>query len=367
VPSSISKIEGSSLITMSSICVENPNEFLSFDSSFVYGNSKKTIIRYFGCDSKVIIFAGIEILGESSFCESRTERIVIPSSVRIFESYCFSKCEALESIEFENDSKLFRIESFAFAWSSLKFVKLPDSIEFLHVTAFCGVSNVSFESNDHFQLKSDLMSNSDGSHLVSCLSRLSEIEISKVIVELESFAFCNCTSLHLIRFEDCSLLHVIGSHCFENSNVERISIPSSVEEIGDFAFSKCGYLIYFSIESHSQLRYLGYGAFLESRIMKLTLSDCVELSTFGLNVFESSPLQQISLPSNLEILCSNCFLKCIYLNKFSWSGNSKLRLLDSHAFEGCGIEKIDIPFSVEEISHHCFFNCKSLQKIVFDS
>jgi hypothetical protein len=48
---------------MSSISVDNPNELLGFASSFVYGNSGKTVVRCFGCNSKVIIVPGIEVLG----------------------------------------------------------------------------------------------------------------------------------------------------------------------------------------------------------------------------------------------------------------------------------------------------------------
>jgi hypothetical protein len=125
----------------------------------------------------------------------------------------------------------------------------------------------------------------------------------------------------LIGFEDCALLSVAESHSFENSSFERIQIAASAEVIADFASSKCDYPIDVSIEGNSQLRYLDYGIFLKSKIMNLTLSDCAQLSTFVLNIFESAPLQQISRPSNLNMICSNCVLKSICLKEISWSDN----------------------------------------------
>jgi hypothetical protein len=46
--------------------------------------------------------------------------IVIPSSVVVLDTRCFSECRSLESITFENYSRVERIEKSAFDGSGLK-------------------------------------------------------------------------------------------------------------------------------------------------------------------------------------------------------------------------------------------------------
>jgi hypothetical protein len=85
LPASLSSIEGSSLVTMSSITIESGSDRLSVDSSFLYDFGHKRLIRYFGSDLIVHIPSGVEIIGESSFCESQIRRIHIPKSVKILD------------------------------------------------------------------------------------------------------------------------------------------------------------------------------------------------------------------------------------------------------------------------------------------
>jgi hypothetical protein len=63
------------------------------NSHFIVDSSCSKLIRYFGCGHDVMIPFNIEIL-----CSS-----------------CFSNCESLSSISFENDSQLKRIESYTFS------------------------------------------------------------------------------------------------------------------------------------------------------------------------------------------------------------------------------------------------------------
>jgi hypothetical protein len=72
-------------------------------------SSRSRLSRYFGCDYHVIIPFNIEIL-----CTS-----------------CFSRCESLSSISFENDSRLMGIKSPAFASSRLKSIAIPQGVEIL--------------------------------------------------------------------------------------------------------------------------------------------------------------------------------------------------------------------------------------------
>jgi hypothetical protein len=115
VPASLSSIEGSSLAGMSSITIKSGSDRLCVDSSFLYDFGRPTRIRYFGEDLEAWIPSGVAIIDESSLCDSHIHKIRIPKSVQILDQSCFSKCENLEFVEFEMNSLVYRIESFAFA------------------------------------------------------------------------------------------------------------------------------------------------------------------------------------------------------------------------------------------------------------
>jgi hypothetical protein len=68
-------------------------------------------------------------IAELAFSGSGLKSIVIPSSVEILCKSSFRGCKSLESILFENDSKLTRIEEAAFSQSGLKSIVIPSSIE----------------------------------------------------------------------------------------------------------------------------------------------------------------------------------------------------------------------------------------------
>lgn len=106
-------------------------------------------------------------------------QVHISTSVQILEEYCFSRCECLESIKFESDSNLRRIESFTFVFilSSLKSISIPVSIEFISETEFLDVSSIRFESTESLHFHHQIIYNHDRSVLVSSLSQASEMII----------------------------------------------------------------------------------------------------------------------------------------------------------------------------------------------
>jgi hypothetical protein len=100
----------------------------------------------------------------------------IAKSIEILCCVCFFACESLELTQFDSRSRLKRIESSAFAWSSLKQIDIPTSIEILCDQCFSG-----------------------------------------------------CKTLDAITFDSKSRLHRIESLAFALSSLKQIDIPTSVE------------------------------------------------------------------------------------------------------------------------------------------
>jgi hypothetical protein len=116
-------------------------------------------------------------------------------SVEVICEKCFSKCKSLESISFEWDSKLSRIERKAFCESCLESIHLPASVEVI---------------------------------CESCFSR--------------------CASLKSISFESNSKLSRIERRAYFGSGLTSIHFPASVKVICEECFSNCGSLGSITIE-----------------------------------------------------------------------------------------------------------------------
>jgi hypothetical protein len=74
---------------------------------------------------------------------------LIPSTVQILGSKCFSHCTSLSSISFESNSQLTRIESSAFSSSSLQSILIPSIVQILGSGCFSSCKSLSSISFAH--------------------------------------------------------------------------------------------------------------------------------------------------------------------------------------------------------------------------
>jgi hypothetical protein len=144
--------------------------------------------------------------------------LTIPASIEELGCGCFAGRQMLSIVRFENDSRVSRIEKFAFQYcSSLSSICIPYS-----VTIICECS------------------------------------------------FYGCGNLSIVSFEsDCRLTRIEQSAFWECSSLRSICIPASVEAIDCHCFSMCGALSVVSFESGSHL----------ARIDKAAFEHCSSLSS----------------------------------------------------------------------------------------
>jgi hypothetical protein len=90
--------------------------------------SGQRLIRYFGMDVSVHVDSSIEVI-----CES-----------------CFDSCKSLASVTFDGNSRLSRLENWAFGWSGLQSIHLPGSLEVICESCFSScksLASVTFDAN----------------------------------------------------------------------------------------------------------------------------------------------------------------------------------------------------------------------------
>jgi hypothetical protein len=162
---------------------------------------------------------------ESAFYQSGLKSIVIPSSVEIFGRSCFQECKSLKSVSFENESKLSCIEEFAFSESGLKSIVIPSSVGIISKSCFqeCkSLESVSFE-NESKLIRIEQFAFSE--------SGLKSIVIPSSVEILCKSCFERCKFLESVLFENESKLIRIEQFAFSGSGLKSIVIPKSIEVI----------------------------------------------------------------------------------------------------------------------------------------
>ncbi len=310
-----------------------------------------------GCTSLVdVLFSPnsqLQLIGENAFYKCTALRaITIPASCETIGKAAFKECRVLGQVSFESGSKLKSIdggidskENYVGAFcecSALKSITIPASCEIIGVAAFRKCNSLK-----HVLFENGAMLRSMKSRAFEGCIALGEIEIPRSCREIED-AFCRCSSLEAVDFEQGSELHSLSETFLQCKALKTIVIPASCKTI-DRAFMECSSLASVSFEAESQLLNIGPCAFAEC-----------------------SALKAIEIPASCETIEHAAFRNCKSLTIVSFLPNSSLKSINSEyaneVFGNCvSLTSITIPASCEEIGWGAFRGCRSLGNLEFES
>lgn len=230
-------------------------------------------VRYGGDDYTVTTvqnnaFSGNDITG-----------VVLPNTVTVMGSSCFSSCSKLVSADLPDNITSLGGNSFSFCYS-LKSVDLPE--------ALVSLGDMCFES----------------------CNMLEAIELPAGVTSLGSACFSGCTALQAITLPNS--IDNIESRCFEScSALESIVVPSGVTRLYEECFSYCSKLASVALPESIE------------KLYEYCFSNCTSLSgitlpaglkNIGAGCFRNcSGLTSILLPRSVETLGSGSFSDCTYL------------------------------------------------------
>lgn len=352
--------------SLSTITVNSSNTAFSSQNGILFNKAKTKLIRYpiykSYSDSYYYIPYGVTDIEKSAFEYCRMQYINIPSTVKTIGDCAFTRCDLYKiSVDAGNtaycsvDGVLFNkakteiicyptsngitsytvpngvktIRNFAFYWSGLTEIILPDGLTTIEKEAF------------------------------SYCSKLTEITIPQSVTNIGEYAFRYCTSLTEITIPDGITNLNLGTF-IDCTSLASVVIPDNVTDIGDYAFGYCSSLA--SVTIGSSVENIGENAFYRCALTEITIPDSVK--TIGSSVFAYTKLTSVTIPESVTYLDSGVFYGCYSLTSATIEAN--ISRLEYGLFYYCdSLKTVTIPKSVTYIDEDAFYDCSGLTDVYY--
>lgn len=257
-----------------------------------------------------------------AFCNTSIKEIIIPASVEKIGPSVFRNCSKLETVSFENNSKLTAISDTGIKYfegipltindkmpdyggtfsncSSLKSIVLPKNLEVIGDEAFAnsGLTSVEFENGS-------ILKTIEAFAFAHC-GYLQSISIPQTVQTIGSGAFRCCSSMTSVVFSknsqlktlDCTMDYYTGNYSsylfefgsfYKCTSLTSVIFPTSITTIDDYSFYGCTVLNDISFPDNSLLSEIGRYAFYNCPVLHtVDMSGCKQITSIGSQAFRSS-------------------------------------------------------------------------------
>lgn len=307
----------------------------------------------------------IETINEKVFSSNASlEKIDFPASLKTIGNSAFECCYNIKEINFEENSSLEKICSYAFlnaGINTLFDLVLPENLNDIEDYAFIssGLKNV--------KLPSSLLSIGEYAFADCVYLEKIEFEEESQLEIIKSYAFNNSGAFEKFSIELPSSVKTIEAHAFAYSNLSTINLPASLISLGEYAFEYCYNLSEVKADDNCSLKVISNCAFImsgPSSGMSVTLPS--GLTEIGNNAFNYANIIEINIPATVNRICGSAFYYASKLNKITFEDNSNLKTIENNAFRNTNLTELVIPSSVETIEAYAFANNRSLSNLVFE-
>ncbi|MDE7406410.1 MAG: leucine-rich repeat protein [Clostridiales bacterium] len=273
---------------------------------------------------------GVTSIGQWAFGYSSLASVKLPNTLTELGYAAFYEVGELERVEFEQGSKItaFTLDSRNLAWTfgyctDLKTVVLPDSLVTIGANAFYKTG-------------------------------LTAITIPKSVVTIGNYAFGTNPDLTTVTFEkdaegNCALT-TLSEGAFNATGITLISIPKSVVALSDYTFGGSSSLETITFEKDED-------------------GNCA-LTAIGKNVFVGTTLKAISIPKSVTSIGQYVFSNISSFTSIAFEkdeeGNCALATIGAGAFNNTGITSVVIPKSVTTLGINPFRYCDKLTSLTVE-
>ena len=226
-------------------------------------NNTYIVVSAENCKDKEVIIPAeyngkaVSAIGESAFYYSSTvKKINVPSTVEIIDDAAFHRCYNLESVVFEENSKLSSIGDDAFLFcDKLAFINIPDGVENIGGEAFrsCFSLYEIILPDEILHIGVDAFTGT-GYYLDGNNWENGVLYIGNYLIKANTSFSGRCNVNEGIKL----LADEAFSGCY---NLKSVDISSSVERIGKSAFANCSSLEYINFQYENKLEKISEKAF----------------------------------------------------------------------------------------------------------
>lgn len=156
-------------------------------------------------------------------------------------------------------------------------------------------------------------------------------------------------------------VRTIGNMVFQNcTGLAKIEIPDTVVSIGARAFDNTAYTNRFR-DREGYVIYIGNHLIVADKDLAGKYEINPGTCTIAAEAFKNcNKLTEVVIPASVLLISRHAFMGCRKLEKVTFTGASKLQVVENAAFYNCiRLSEINLP-ACEYVEENAFYNCTSL-------
>ena len=135
IPASIKNIDGTALSMFERVFIDPDNQYFTSEDGIVFDKAKKTLLHCHIPDKVYQVPDGIETIGKCAFAYSSLEYINLPDSVTTISDKAFTGCQKLKTVSLPATLKTIGDYAFSDCWS-MQTIDLPDNLNAIRSRGF---------------------------------------------------------------------------------------------------------------------------------------------------------------------------------------------------------------------------------------
>lgn len=341
--------------------------------------------------TSIVLPQTLNTIQRYAFAYSNLQSVALPANVRFVGQYAFYHTQ-ISSVEFATDSKLEKLEQYAFASNdNLTAVTLPASLSDMGTYAFYGSALTKLDFADGFAM-------STIPAYAFADTKLTSVTIPDSVNYIDDDAFRDCADLTSVRFGSASDLQLHANAFYNTGLSGTLDIPVNVRYIGEYSLVGLQNLQAYNVDVANPyyksvdgvlytndgkkliafpagrtgsfvvpawVETIGFGAFENTKLSSVSFADDINLLTLGYRAFYNAPnLTEVSIPASVVSIDYYAFAECRGLSRVTFAPDNKLTGIYEGAFLNCiSLVDITIPDSIVEISDFAFYGCTSITSL----
>jgi hypothetical protein len=325
---------------LTSIAVNENNSNFSAEEGVIFDKNKTTLIKCAeGKTGTYTIPSTVTTIKYKGFANAKLEKIIMPSRLTDIGDDAFSECTLLATFEVDSKNASFCADNgvlFSKDKSTLVCYPIgkadtsytvPDEVKYIGKFAFqySNLTNITIPEGVE-EIK--------GSAFYKCRN-LANITIPASVTKIAKSAFGYCESLERVTFEANSKLTNIGSRAFYTcKKLNNVVIPAGVTCIEEDLFSWC------------------------EKLTSITIPEGVTEIKSG--AFARTALTIVTIPASLVKLNAYAFENCSTLKSVIFAQGSRLEEIAGQFYSCLDLKSITIPESIKKIGQRALYNVEKL-------